>query len=182
MVHSVICDSSRSVAGRASICRNSINGVFCASQTCVVRAVRTLRPFSRADMIELTIKLGFAISCREAVGIARCAQRTVPIVAIPVCGLQKRDACATSGSRAAVSTSCVERAIQYRVSAVLLSIRRYSANTQVSLTPPPCDEFTTRLPSFSATRVRPPGTICTVLPLSTKGRRSMWRGATPLCT
>ncbi len=42
-----------------------------------------------------------------------------------------------------------------------------SSRTQVSLVPPPCDELTTSEPSLSATRVRPPGTICTVLPLST---------------
>ena len=34
----------------------------------------------------------------------------------------------------------------------------YSASTQVSLTPPPCEELTTSEPSRSATRVRPPGT------------------------
>ena len=33
-----------------------------------------------------------------------------------------------------------------------------SASTQVSLTPPPCEEFTTSEPSLSATRVSPPGT------------------------
>ena len=58
----------------------------------------------------------------------------------------------------------------------------YAPSTQVSFVPPPWDELTTNDPSFSATRVRPPGTICTVLPESTKGRRSMWRGATPLST
>jgi hypothetical protein len=41
---------------------------------------------------------------------------------------------------------------------------------QVSLVPPPCDELTTSEPSFSATRVRPPGTICTVLPDSTRAQ------------
>ena len=48
--------------------------------------------------------------------------------------------------------------------------------------PPPCDEFTTSEPSRSATRVRPPGTRFTVLPDSTYGRRSTWRGARPLST
>src|SRR5690606_31205416 len=55
----------------------------------------------------------------------------------------------------------------------------YCSSTQVSLVPPPCEEFTTSEPSRSATRVSPPGTIWTPLPDSTKGRRSMWRGATP---
>ena len=52
-----------------------------------------------------------------------------------------------------------------------------SASTQVSLEPPPWLEFTTRLPSGSATRVRPPGTTQTRSPSFTaNGRRSMWRG------
>ena len=34
-----------------------------------------------------------------------------------------------------------------------------SSNTQVSLVPPPWEEFTTKEPSFRATRVKPPGTI-----------------------
>jgi hypothetical protein len=38
-----------------------------------------------------------------------------------------------------------------------------SSSTQVSLVPPPCDELTTSEPSLSATRVSPPGTICTWL-------------------
>ena len=53
------------------------------------------------------------------------------------------------------------------------------SSIQVSFVPPPCDELTTSEPSCSATRVSPPGTIETVLPDSTKGRRSMWRGAMP---
>jgi len=48
-----------------------------------------------------------------------------------------------------------------------------ASKTQVSLVPPPCDELTTSEPSRSATRVSPPGTMCTVLPDSTKGRKSM---------
>ena len=43
----------------------------------------------------------------------------------------------------------------------------YSSRIQVSLVPPPWLLLTTNEPSCSATRVRPPGTICTVLPLST---------------
>ena len=53
------------------------------------------------------------------------------------------------------------------------------ASTQVSLVPPPWLELTTSEPSFSATRVRPPGTMVILRPDSTKGRRSTWRGATP---
>ena len=41
------------------------------------------------------------------------------------------------------------------------------SNTQVSLVPPPCDEFTTSEPSRSATRVRPPGIAWMRLPDST---------------
>src|SRR5687768_13558248 len=59
---------------------------------------------------------------------------------------------------------------------------RSPSRIQVSLVPPPWDELTTSEPSFSATRVRPPGAICTSLPESTKGRRSMWRGAMPAST
>jgi hypothetical protein len=36
---------------------------------------------------------------------------------------------------------------------------RYSSSTQVSLVPPPCEEFTTSDPFFSATRVSPPGVM-----------------------
>jgi hypothetical protein len=58
-----------------------------------------------------------------------------------------------------------------------------SSSTQVSLVPPPWLELTTSEPSFSATRVRPPGTTRTPsLPDSTNGRRSTWRGATPCST
>ena len=35
----------------------------------------------------------------------------------------------------------------------------YTPNTQVSLLPPPCEELTTKEPSFNATLVNPPGTI-----------------------
>src|SRR5262249_7756617 len=51
-----------------------------------------------------------------------------------------------------------------------------SSSTQVSLLPPPCDEFTTSEPSLSATRVRPPGSTKTSLPpLRMYGRRSTCR-------
>ena len=40
----------------------------------------------------------------------------------------------------------------------------YSLSTQVSLLPPPCDEFTTSDPLRSATRVSPPGTMVTLSP------------------
>ena len=59
---------------------------------------------------------------------------------------------------------------------------QHQASTQVSFEPPPCDELTTSEPSRSATRVSPPGTTRTSLPNSTKGRRSMWRGASPSST
>ena len=49
------------------------------------------------------------------------------------------------------------------------------ASTQVSLEPPPWLEFTTSEPRRSATRVRPPGMTSTRSPLTTNGRRSMWR-------
>src|SRR5947209_19124017 len=45
----------------------------------------------------------------------------------------------------------------------------------VSLLPPPCEEFTTREPCRSATRVSPPGTIVTFSPYRMKGRKSMCR-------
>jgi len=49
------------------------------------------------------------------------------------------------------------------------------ASTQVSLPPPPCEEFTTSDPERSATRVSPPGMIRTSRPNNTKGRRSTCR-------
>src|SRR5690606_16234298 len=55
--------------------------------------------------------------------------------------------------------------------------------TQVSLVPPPCEELTISEPAVMATRVRPHGTMRISLPPdSTKGRRSMWRGAMPAST
>ena len=50
----------------------------------------------------------------------------------------------------------------------------------MSLVPPPWLEFTTSDPLLIATRVNPPGVI--LIPcgdISTKGRRSTWRGASP---
>src|SRR3546814_20790256 len=55
-----------------------------------------------------------------------------------------------------------------------------ASNTHVSFVPPPWLELTTSEPLRIATRVRPPGVI--LLPcgdISTKGRRSTWRGASP---
>lgn len=47
------------------------------------------------------------------------------------------------------------------------------ANTQVSFEPPPWLELTTRDPSTSAVRVRPPGSTQTSLPsLTANGRKS----------
>src|SRR6186713_2098312 len=55
-----------------------------------------------------------------------------------------------------------------------------SSSTQLSLVPPPWDEFTTSEPFLSATRVRPPG-VMSMPPgeTRTKGLRSTWRGARP---
>src|SRR6266851_9567680 len=68
------------------------------------------------------------------------------------------------------------------IEAVGGATQHQSSNTQVSLVPPPWLELTTSEPSRRATRVRPPGTMWISLPDSTKGRRSTWRGATPLST
>ena len=52
-----------------------------------------------------------------------------------------------------------------------------SSSTQVSLEPPPWEEFTTSAPSGRATLVSPPGSTQMSSPsLTAKGRRSMWRG------
>src|SRR4051794_4076768 len=56
------------------------------------------------------------------------------------------------------------------------------SSTQVSLVPPPWEEFTTKEPSRKATRVSPPGTSVTSRPDNTNGRRSICRGATPPST
>ena len=50
------------------------------------------------------------------------------------------------------------------------------ASTQVSLEPPPCEEFTTSEPARSATRVRPPGSTQVSRPVTANGRRSTCRG------
>src|SRR4051794_26087673 len=53
----------------------------------------------------------------------------------------------------------------------------HPSSTQVSFVPPPWLELTTSEPALRATRVRPPGTMRTLSrPVSTKGRRSTWRG------
>ena len=52
-------------------------------------------------------------------------------------------------------------------------------NTQVSLLPPPCEEFTTSDPFRSATRVSPPGTNVIFSPIRMYGRRSICRDSTP---
>ena len=51
-----------------------------------------------------------------------------------------------------------------------------ASSTQVSLLPPPCDEFTINEPSRSATRVSPPASTRGLAPSSTNGRKSMCRG------
>src|SRR4029450_6759665 len=51
--------------------------------------------------------------------------------------------------------------------------------TQVSLLPPPCDEFTTSEPFLSATRVSPPGRTKISFPYRMYGRRSTWRPSNP---
>src|SRR5699024_8860463 len=57
------------------------------------------------------------------------------------------------------------------------------ASTQVSLEPPPREEFTTISPSGRATRVSPPGSTHTSSPeFRAKGRRSTWRGSGPSST
>ena len=54
------------------------------------------------------------------------------------------------------------------------------ASTQVSFEPPPCEELTTSEPGRSATRVRPPGSTQVSRPVTANGRRSTWRGSTPV--
>ena len=51
-----------------------------------------------------------------------------------------------------------------------------ASSTQVSLLPPPCEEFTINEPSRSATRVSPPASTRGLAPSSTKGRKSICRG------
>src|SRR5271155_1017329 len=51
-----------------------------------------------------------------------------------------------------------------------------ASSTQVSLLPPPCEEFTISDPSRNATRVRPPASTRGLAPSSTKGRKSICRG------
>ena len=50
------------------------------------------------------------------------------------------------------------------------------ARTQVSLDPPPWEEFTIMLPSFRATRDKPPGSTQVSRPVMAKGRKSRCRG------
>ena len=56
---------------------------------------------------------------------------------------------------------------QHGTSSWLPAVTALSLTTQVSLQPPPWEEFTTREPRFRATRVKPPGLTQSLLPLST---------------
>src|SRR5215467_13856231 len=59
----------------------------------------------------------------------------------------------------------------------------HPSSTHVSLVPPPWLELTTSDPFLRATRVSPPGTMrMRSRPVSTNGRRSTCRGATPSST
>ena len=49
-------------------------------------------------------------------------------------------------------------------SSEIVIVDHHARSTQVSLLPPPCEEFTTSDPRRSATRVRPPGTSVTFSP------------------
>ena len=63
----------------------------------------------------------------------------------------------------------------------IVCVMLLSISTKLSLVPPPWLEFTTSDPSRSATRVSPPGTTWTPFaPLRTNGRKSTWRGDSPL--
>src|SRR5215468_3735094 len=65
----------------------------------------------------------------------------------------------------------------------LSSVLCHPSSTQVSLVPPPWLELTTSEPCLRATRVSPPGTMrMRSRPVSTNGRRSTCRGATPSST
>src|SRR5690349_9770022 len=57
-------------------------------------------------------------------------------------------------------------------------LRQTSPTIQVSLLPPPCEEFTTSEPLLSATRVSPPRDTYVPSPLRMNGLRSRWRGST----
>src|SRR6516165_3317718 len=125
--------------------------------------------------------VGFLILPVEARGDAGGEQRGVPFVGLAdIGGRQRRDAQRRiDGAREIlrpfdIAGEPVEVFRGTRQHSV------YSSSIQVSLVPPPWLEFTTREPSFSATRVSPPGTtVMCRLPVSTKGRKSTWRGARP---
>ena len=106
---------------------------------------------------------------RNVLQHAGAGQRRAPFVAVTVAGVgRQRDAEAGLGEarhvlRALDLARHPEQVFGGPSEHLSVSPRR----TQVSLVPPPCEEFTTSDPFFSATRVSPPGTMRTRSPTST---------------
>src|SRR5262249_55864178 len=124
----------------------------------------------------------FGIGRGEGMRAAGCGDRRLPFIARPHIGKRQcgealchlENACEVLGALH-ITREPIE---------VIGSAREhYRSSTQVSFVPPPWLELTTSEPFLSATRVSPPGTMrMRSRPVSTNGRRSTWRGATPSST
>src|SRR5215211_2972500 len=125
--------------------------------------------------------VGFLIAFVEAGADAGGQQRRIPLIGLAdIGGGQRGDAQrGIDGAREIFGALDIAGQPVQVFGSARQHASSYSSRIQVSLVPPPWLELTTSEPSFSATRVSPPGMMVVLRPDSTKGRRSTWRGATP---
>ena len=161
---------------------SSIQAQLMVSHISLVSAVRTERELSRAASMQFLIEeglrrrerqifddvlfVGFVIGLVEAGADAGGEQRRIPFIGLAdIGGGQRGDAKRrVDGAREIfrpldIAGQPVQVFGGARQHAKALAL--YSSRIQVSLVPPPWLELTTSEPSFSATRVRPPGTMVT---------------------
>ena len=116
-------------------------------------------------------------SGRSSTATRRCGRASVSPPHAAVAAVAAGWWSARGPARRRASSAGATAASPFSPSSRSASVARPAASTQVSLLPPPWLELTTRLPSGSATRVRPPGSTNTLSPsLTANGRRSTCRG------
>ncbi len=142
---------------------------------------RMVRAFSRALAMHCTIELGLSCAEREkfedvlGVGFTvelaksvllaghddqRLPAQTVGLLRL----LEQHVVIHVENARGVLGALDVARQPEQRFRDAREHLSSSPRRTQVSLLPPPCEEFTTSEPRCSATRVRPPGTIVTFSP------------------
>src|SRR5262249_45342046 len=103
--------------------------------------------------------VGFAVMGKKSAGTSRGRDRGFPFIAAAAIGDRKRG----QALRRFENAGEVFRALDVTGKPVEIiggaGQHRQESRTQVSLVPPPWLELTTSEPFFSATRVRPPGTM-----------------------